>query len=188
MKPFSAVKNLFPIEFAGLGQCNGGTSSVINDLGSSLRSALFTKIDTQTGTAAEQVRCVNAILAELIDNALTDFVTGNLRYKPCINAIVCQRHCYVCFAASVGCLEASALCETQISFRIQTHHDFTKGYCLCHFQFLLISMPEQQRPISRPLRLPSHTHRLQSKPCLQDCRQYRHLLHPQPRNHRYSSH
>ena len=78
MEPVSAVEYLVPIELIGLGQSDGGTGAVIDDLGSALGSALLAVVHAETRAAAEHKRSVNAVAAQLIDGALAYLMRGDL--------------------------------------------------------------------------------------------------------------
>ena len=135
VEPVGTLEDLVPVEVGSGGQSDGGTGAVIDDLGSTLRSALLHEIDAQTGTAADDHAGVNAKAAQLVDGALTNLVSGNLGDESSVHAVVGQRHSHVGLAAGIGGLELVGLHETQIALGIQAHHDFAKGNNLLHICF-----------------------------------------------------
>jgi hypothetical protein len=76
--------------------------TVVNNLARARDRASFEEVDTQTLTAIDDLRCANAPLAKLRNAGCGNVILGQACYEFGLDAIVCQRHGYVCLAAAVS--------------------------------------------------------------------------------------
>ena len=127
VEPVSALKNLVPVEIAGLDVRNRRIRTVVDDLGGTHGNALLAEVDAQALLGADNVGDVHAEGLERVHRSIADGVGGHRGHIVRIHAVVCQRNSHVRFRAAVNSVKAMSLLETLIALRSKAEHDFTKG-------------------------------------------------------------
>ncbi len=133
MEPLGAVEDLVPVEILPGSQLNGGIGTVINADAATLRGTLLVVVDAHTVAAPDDQGGVHAVAAQRVHGSLADGMGGQLGYKGDIHAIVGQGNGHIGFAAAEGEFHAGCLNKALIVKGLQTNHQFTKGYNLCHY-------------------------------------------------------
>ena len=136
VEPRHALKNLVPVDIVGLGQRDGRTRAVVDDLARALVRAALEIVDTHTALARDDALGIHIEAAQLRLAGVRDGVIGQDRQERCVLAVVGKGDGHVGLAAAEGGLEHRRLEEALLSGRLQAQHDLTESQKF-HFALLL---------------------------------------------------
>ena len=137
MEPVSALENGIPVKIRSACAGDGRAGTVIDDLGSTLRSTLLHEVNAQTAAASDHTFGVDTKVTQRVDGILTDLMGGNFADKGCVHAEIGKGNRNVCLAACVGSFKAICMQKSQVAGGVQSHHNFAEGNNTLFHMYLL---------------------------------------------------